>query len=201
MPITPGALALIQRAGEALQKANLQIAHEIAGQSSELVATITSEPFSNKADRALTDLRNVSMVHHELEGLEEKLKASYLSAMKLTAQSSSSIEVIKAISHQKRERQTMTEAAEDAPSRPVTGKAKRGPKPRKAQASKPLSPSAKKVLAKLSTILNTTGMTAVQQSEIATMTAISTASVNVAFKVLVEQGFIVSDGKGSYRLS
>ena len=199
MPITPVALALIQRAGEALQKANLQIAQEMAGQSSGLVATITAKPFGSDADKALTDLRNVAVIHHELGSLEEKLKTIYLSAMKVVAEPGA-VEVIKAIAHHPRVRQQEPDAPEDVQSRPVVGKSKRGPKPRKEPSSRPLSPSARKVLAALGTILNKSEMTAVQQTSLAAMTAVSTASVNTAIKVLVTQGLIVSDGKGAFRL-
>ena len=123
MPITPVALALIQRAGEALQKANQQIAQEMAGQSSALVATITSAPFGGEADKALTDLRNVAVVHHELGSLEEKLKTIYLSAMKVTGETGK-VEVIQAIAHYPRVRQPVPEAPEDVQPRPVKAKSK-----------------------------------------------------------------------------
>ena len=201
MPITPVALALIQRAGEALQKANQQIAQEMAGQSSALVATITSAPFGGEADKALTDLRNVAVVHHELGSLEEKLKTIYLSAMKVTGETGK-VEVIQAIAHYPRVRQPVPEAPEDVQPRPVKAKskAKSSTNPSKASAPRPLSPSASKVLATLSTMLNKAEMTAVQQTSLAALTSVSPASVNTAIKALVAQGLILGDGTGSYRL-
>lgn len=201
MPITTNALALIQRAGEALQKANQQIAQEMAGQSSALVATITSAPFGGEADKALTDLRNVAVVHHELGSLEEKLKTIYLSAMKVTGEQNK-VEVIQAIAHHPRVRQPTPEAPEDVQPRPVKAKskAKSSTNPSKTSAPRPLSPSASKVLAALSTMLNKAEMTAVQQTSLAALTSVSPASVNTAIKVLVAQGLILGDGKGSYRL-
>lgn len=200
MPITTNALALIQRAGEALQKANQQIAQEMAGQSSALVATITSAPFGGEADKALTDLRNVAVVHHELRSLEEKLKTIYLSAMKVTGEPNK-VEVIQAIAHHPRVRQPVPEAPEDVQPRPVKAKSKAKSSTNPSKASpRPLSPSASKVLAALTTMLNRSEMTAVQQTSLAALTSVSPASVNTAIKVLVAQGLILGDGKGSYRL-
>lgn len=201
MPITPVALALIQRAGEALQKANQQIAQEMAGQSSALVATITSAPFGGEADKALTDLRNVAVVHHELGSLREKLKTIYLSAMEGNGRdrqgwSSRPSHTIRACASRCRRRRKMCNRVGEK----AKSKAKSSTNPSKASAPRPLSPSASKVLATLSTMLNKAEMTAVQQTSLAALTSVSCGDVNTAIKALVAQGLILGDGKGSYRL-
>ena len=143
----------------------------------------------------------MAVVHHELGSLEEKLKTIYLSAMKVTGETGK-VEVIQAIAHYPRVRQPVPEAPEDVQPRPVKAKskAKSSTNPSKASAPRPLSPSASKVLATLSTMLNKAEMTAVQQTSLAALTSVSPASVNTAIKALVAQGLILGDGKGSYRL-
>lgn len=199
MPISPGALALIRNAGEALRKAYLVIDTELAEQSSTLVKTLTGAPFSSDADNALSDIRSVSVIRLEIATLEQKLITIFQSAEKVTGQEAP-VEVLKAIGHTPRTARASKEQPVDVQARPVATKSKPGRKPRVVKEAKPLSPSAQKVHDALLSILKKKAMTAVQQASLAAEIGISTASVNTAFKALLEQGLITTDGKGFYAL-
>lgn len=203
MPISPMAIALIQQTGEALQKTNHQVAQEMSALSTQLVATITSAPFGGEADRAMTDLRNVSMLHHELMSMEEKLKTLYLSARSLVGESPN-VQVIHAVTHQRTpaSQSASEKAAQDVHSRPVKGRGKAGPTPRSMHdnAAKSLSPSARKILDAMEPLISKDGMTRVMLSDLAKLAGVSLGSVNLAIKTLTGGGFIKSNGKGSFQL-
>ena len=132
-------------------------AQEVQSNAARVVGIVASEPFSNEADRAYTQLRAVARMAHELQGIEEQLKTMYGTAAEMMQPETPVIVALSdhgGRSHVRPGTRSL-DAAEDAVVKPAPqrqpSKVKPVRKPTKEAASPPqrLSANDEKVLAHL----------------------------------------------------
>ncbi|EER62281.1 conserved hypothetical protein [Acidovorax delafieldii 2AN] len=208
MPIAPTTLLSLQQAGESLYAARQAFAQEVQHNASRVVGIVASEPFSNDADRAYGQLRTIARMAHELQAMEEQLKALYGAAMELTAPETPVLVALSDRHSRTRAHPNATgnEGAEDVVVKPALKK--QSPKKRAATkvgtepASQPqrLSANDEKVLAHLRQVLDRRGWKTFTQASIAQGAGIPLGSVGLAIRRVIAAGAIREGQKGRYRL-
>lgn len=193
MTVSKQTVAAIQKAGEALMQSSTILFAEMSQQNARVLYALTNSPAGANVEATIKELRKMATLHHELKAIEESLKNTYLTAAEM-AERSEDTPVLPALSH----------ATRTTPAAVVQDVQTKAPAPRKAQkakaGSRTSSPALGKLQGYLTTVLNTTAWTPLNQSAVAAAAQISLGSANKGIKKLVQDGIIESDGKGSYRM-
>lgn len=80
MAIASQTLSQLQAAGSAVNAATLALQQELQAHSQALMEQMALQPFGPEADGAYQQMRQVARLAHELNSLEQQLKAIYLEA-------------------------------------------------------------------------------------------------------------------------
>lgn len=209
MSIAPSTLLALQQAGESLHAARQAFGQEAQLNANRLVGIVASEPFSNEADRAYAQLRSIARMAHELQALEEQLKAMYGSAAKLVAAVTPVLVTLSDRSPRSRGRANATsvQSAEDAVVKPVRQKKalknRAAVKTATSPASHPrrMSANDEKVLAYFKTVLDRRSWKTFTHAAIAQGAGIPLGSVGLAIRRAIAAGAVREGQKGSYRLA
>ncbi|HEX5364854.1 MAG TPA: hypothetical protein VFW59_11350, partial [Gallionella sp.] len=83
MSLSASTLSAIHQAGQGLHEAHHAVTQAVQAAAEQMVATVASQPFSPESDRAYAQLRSVARLAHELQAMEEQMKALYTSAAQM----------------------------------------------------------------------------------------------------------------------
>jgi hypothetical protein len=203
MSLSPSTLSSIQQAGQGLHAARLAVASEVQSNAERVVASLASQPFSPELDQAYTQLRSVARMAHELQALEDQLKALYsVAAEKATSKDQVLIALPNHLGYAKSHLVKGGEGAEDAIAKaPVVRKSKpKTPKTGKSDKPARLSPNDMKVLAYLKTVLDRRSWQSITHATLSQASEIPLGSVGNALRRLIASGSLLEDSKGAYRL-
>jgi len=184
---------LLQQAGAALRLARQALDNDVATNAQAVTNSIVESPFSPETERAVTQLRALSQLAHELQTLDEKMGFLYLELQGSFDQS------------------TVVPAARTARSLPSLGMG-RGPAAaedvvsREAKApskttSARLPKNAAKLFAYLQKHLSASGWTPMTQAAMANGSGVSLGSTGASIKHLLEAGLVMKSPEGTYRLA
>lgn len=198
MAMSSKVLAVIQRAGQALDLAREAVAGEVQAQATAVIAQVASQPFSNDSDRAYGRLRSLARIGHELKSLEEQLRGLYAQASEL-----GTVELEQLISISPgaaRPLLSQTCDPEDVQVKaPIVASVKPGKRPRVNIQS--LHGNDAKVMAYLASALDRRSFKAQTQAVVARGAGIPLGSVGLALRRLIAGGYLTEGDKGHYRLA
>lgn len=208
MSIAPTTLLSLQQAGESLYAARQAFAQEVQHNASRVVGIVASEPFSNDADRAYTQLRTIARMAHELQAMEEQLKTLYGSAIELTAPETP---VLMALSDRPTRSSARTnassiESAQDVVVKPAPQKQSLKRKAKAKVTTEPENPHQRmstndeKVLAHLKQVLDRRSWKTFTHAAVAQGAGIPLGSVGLAIRRVIASGAVREGQKGRYRL-
>lgn len=208
MSIAPTTLLSLQQAGESLYAARQAFAQEVQHNASRVVGIVASDPFSNDADRAYTQLRTIARMAHELQAMEEQLKTMYGSAIELAAPETP---VLVALSDRPnrssaRANASSTDSAEDVVVKPASPKKSLKKKVTANVTTEPANPHQRmsandeKVLAHLKQVLDRRSWKTFTHAAVAQGAGIPLGSVGLAIRRVIAAGTVREGQKGSYRL-
>lgn len=184
---------LLQQAGAALRLARQALDNDVTTNAQAVTNSIVESPFSPETERAVTQLRALSQLAHELQTLDEKMGSLYFELQGSFDQS------------------TVVPAARTARSLPPLGMS-RGPAaaedvvsrdakaPSKATSAR-LPKNAAKLFAYLQKHLSTSGWTPMTQAAMANGSGVSLGSTGASIKHLLEAGLVMKSPEGTYRLA
>jgi hypothetical protein len=86
MSLSPATLSSIQQAGQALHEASLAVADCVRDGAQRMVTTIANQPFHSDSDKVFARFRASARLAHDLQSLEEQLRALYNTASELVSQ-------------------------------------------------------------------------------------------------------------------
>lgn len=209
MAIAPDTLLSIRQAGESLYAARQAFAQEVQHNARRMVGVVASEPFSSDADRAYAQLRSVARLAHELQALEEQLKALYVSAADLASAEPPALVTLP--DQRARSRTTGhvsgVEVTEDAAvkSRPGPGRNAKKAGAKHAAPAMPaprrMSGNDEKVLAYLTQVLDRRSWKPYTQAVIGQEAGVALGSVGMSLRRLLAAGKIREREKGRFKLA
>ena len=179
----------------------------VRDQAEHMVDTIATLPFETHAEQAFAHFRGLARLSQDLLTLEEQMRGLFSSASELA---NPAMDVVAALPHINSKPHTEGKAtAEDAVVKPAnvrrTGKP---PKKAKSQAAPPapgaapthLTPNDTQLLEYLKTALNTTDLTGLTGTAMATGSGLPLGSIGISIKKLMETGAVIRGGRGTYKL-
>lgn len=212
MTIAPKTLSNLQAAGAALNVAAQSLQQELQAHSHALMEQMALQPFGAEADSAYQQMRQVARLAHEINSLEQQLKAIYQEATQFAQAEISVLPALPSASRNRRiKRDTESRAPLIAEVEDVKAIETTEPKPkatRKTSAHKKVLPTTKsaklsnpeRLLKALQKILK--GKTkAVSQVELAQASGLPRGSIGASIKKLQETQKLVIDADGLYRLA
>lgn len=213
MTLSPATLRLLQQAGQGLYSAQQAVSADVQAFGARVLALTASQPFDPDNDSAYKQLRSLARMAHELQAMEEQLKALYAQAgdavrpelgLLVALPHNSNASSASGPGARRPDKRSAQEAVvKSAGSAAKTAKkARPGPKPAQAKAPRPARPSAndEKVLAHLKSVLERDSFKPLTHANIAQAAKMPVGSVGIALRRLAAAG-LVNESKGSYRLS
>jgi len=212
MTIAPKTLSNLQAAGAALNVAAQSLQRELQAHSQALMEQMALQPFGAEADGSYQQMRQVARLAHEINSLEQQLKAIYQEAAQFAQAEIPVLPALPSASRSRRiKRDTESRASVIAEVEDVKAIEPKEPKPkatRKTSAhnkalsttksTKPSNPE--RLLKALQKILK--GKTkAVSQVELAQASGLPRGSIGASIKKLQETQKLVIDADGFYRLA
>lgn len=200
MSLSASTLSAIQQAGQGLHEAHHAVTQAVQATAEQMVATVASQPFSPESDRAYAQLRSVARLAHELQAMEEQMKALYVSAAQMVTPETPVLIALPGHARRSLSRPVETnERAEDAVVKTAPSpKAK--PKVAKSDKAPRLSSNDEKVLHFLKTALDRRSWKSLTHATIAQGAGIPLGSVGLALRRMALAGRVREGGKGAYRL-
>ena len=212
MTLSPATLRLLQQAGQGLYSAQQAVSADVQAFGARVLALTASQPFDPDNDSAYKQLRSLARMAHELQAMEEQLKALYAQAgdavrpelgLLVALPHNSNASSASGPGARRPDKGSAQEAVvKSAGSAAKTAKkARPGPKPAQAKAPRPARPSAndEKVLAHLKSVLERDSFKPLTHANIAQAAKMPVGSVGIALRRLAAAG-LVNESKGSYRL-
>ncbi|CAM3766396.1 hypothetical protein [Polaromonas hydrogenivorans] len=200
MTLSSSTLQSIQQAGLGLYQAHQAVSADVQAGGARAMAQMASQPFSPDNDAAYKKLLSLARMAHELQAMEEQLKALYAQASEAA---SPDLPVLIALGSDggrgdggraaPRPDKASAEEAVVKPAAARKSKAVQGKKPR-------LSPNDEKVMAVLTSLLDRRSARVVTQASLAQATGIPLGSIGRSLRNLVAAGSIKEGPKGAYRL-
>ncbi|MGH8647123.1 MAG: hypothetical protein ACREX4_22775 [Gammaproteobacteria bacterium] len=204
MTLSESTLLAIQKAGQALFAARGAVAQDVQTNGARVIALVASHPFSPENDQAYKQLRAASRISHELQAMEEQLKALFTSAVEMVAEEAPVLLALPSHGGRSKAHPAKTNAeAEDMVVKSATADAAKPAKSRKRRAGKArrLSPNDEKVLGYLNGVLDRRSWKSVTHATIAEAADIPRGSIGATLSRLIEKGDLREGSKGSYRLA
>jgi len=203
MALASQTLSLLQAAGAAVNAAALALQQEFQAHSQALMDQMALQPFGPEADGAYQQMRQVARLVHEMNSLEQQLKAIYLDAAK---KSEPEVPVLPALPSTNRQRRltrnagaTEHESVEDAKVVQTKGRQRKlkvanAPWIQESKLSNTdrLHAALKKLLGKKAK--------AVGHSELSALSGLPRGSIGASIKKLIEIQKLAVDADGVYRL-
>lgn len=200
MSLSASTLSAIQQAGQGLHEAHHAVTQAVQATAEQMVATVASQPFSPESDRAYAQLRSVARLAHELQAMEEQMKALYTSAAQMVTPEMPVLIALPGHARRSLSRPVETkEGAEDAVVKTAPSlKAK--PKVAKSDKAPRLSSNDEKVMHFLKTALDRRSWKSLTHATIAQGAGIPLGSVGLALRRVALAGRVREGSKGAYRL-
>lgn len=207
MAITSQTLSQLQAAGSAVNAVGLALQQELAAHSQALMEQMASQPFGPEADSAYQQMRQVARLVHEMNSLEQQLKAIYLdAAQKVHAE----VPVLPALPSATRGRRVTKGSFASSPAlvedAKVVNKVSGKHKERKqavstdAAAYVPKAPNAERLLQALKKNLGKHART-IGHAELAAISGLPRGSISAAVQKLTETKKLAIDSHGRYKLA
>jgi hypothetical protein len=230
MSLSKSTLSAIQQAGQGLHKATVVVAAAVREQAEHMVATVANQPFQAEGEQAFANFKNLARLSHDLQSLEEQLRALFATASEL---SSPEMDVVVALPRGSARTRALASGQQDpaedaivkpaAPRRfsakastntaapsslPTSAKAARASRPaakvqKVAKAPKPVTLTANdsKVLDYLKGVLKADSWTVLTGAAVAQGAGMPLGSIGISLKKVVLAGAVKKTGRGSYQLA
>lgn len=208
MAIAPQTLSQLQIAGSAVNAATQALKQELQAHSQALMEQMASQPFGPEADGAYQQMRQVARLVHEMNSLEQQLKAIYLdAAQKIRAE----VPVLPALPSAARRRRVQQGSVGSSPNQvedaKVVSKVPGKKRARKqaatvdaiAVADGPKLANSERLLKALKKILGKQAK-AVGHAELAQISGLPRGSIGASIKKLIEAKKLVIDASGAFKL-
>ncbi|MBV5292863.1 MAG: hypothetical protein JZU58_10990 [Curvibacter lanceolatus] len=208
MAIASQTLSQLQAAGSAVNAAGLALQQELQAHSHALMEQMAMQPFGPEVDGAYQQMRQVARLVHEMNSLEQQLKAIYLdAAQKVQAE----VPVLPALPSVTRRRRVQDASVVSSPeliedAKVVSkGEGKRKPSKRPATVKpsavvdKPKLANSELLLKALKKILRKQAK-AVGHVEMAKVSGLPRGSIGASIKKLVETNKLVVESNGFFKL-
>jgi hypothetical protein len=212
MTIAPKTLSNLQAAGAALNVAAQSLQQELQAHSQALMEQMALQPFGAEADGSYQQMRQVARLAHEINSLEQQLKAIYQEAAQFAQAEISVLPALPSASRSRRIRRNTEslapEIAEVEDVKTIEATAPKLKEARKTSARKTFSSTAKsakpsnpeRLLKALQKILKGKAK-AVSQVELAQASGLPRGSIGASIKKLQETQKLAIDADGFYRLA
>lgn len=198
MSLSPSTLSAIQHAGEGLHAARQAVSGAVQAQAEKMIAIVASQPFSPESDLAYAQLRNVSRLTHELQAMEDQLRALYTSATEMMEPETPVLVALPG--HAARSRAAgSSEGAQDVVAKTVPSH-KSNLQEGQSDKSQLRSSNDEKVLGYLKKVLDRRSWRSLTHGAIAQGAGIPLGSVGLALRRMVAAGKVREGNKGAYRL-
>jgi hypothetical protein len=208
MAIASQTLSQLQTAGSAVNAATQALQQELQAHSQALMAQMASQPFGPEADAAYQQMRQVARLVHEMNSLEQQLKAIYLDAAQKVQAEIPVLPALPSVTHRRRVQQTSVvsspELVEDAKVvSKAPGKRKASKHTAAAELSavvdKPKLANSELLLKALKKILGKQAK-AVGHVEMAKVSDLPRGSIGASIKKLAETNKLVVEANGVFKL-
>jgi hypothetical protein len=206
MALSESTIQTIQQAGHGLNAARQAVAFDVQTHAEQVVALVANQPFSPENDAAYKHLRTAARLAHDLQAMEEQLKAIYASAAELVDKRARVLiglpgRVLATRAHAA----TKTNQAEDViakPQKPAKTKAKKKPIVDMTEMPKPVGGNDLKVLTFLKTVLDRRSWKPVTHAVIAQEAGIPQGSVGISLhRLMASNELREGPNKGTFRLT
>lgn len=194
MSLSPSTLKLMQQAGQGIFGAQQAVSADVQSLGARVVALMTSQPFHPDNDGAYRQLRALARMAHELQAMEEQLKALYEQAGEAVRPE---LAVLTALPHHsgraaaRPDKESAQEAVIKRASTRVSKTAK--------NKARPLSGNDQKVLGHLQNVLDRQSFRPLTHASMAQAAGMPLGSVGISLRRLAAAG-LIRESKGSYRL-
>ncbi|RUP25183.1 MAG: hypothetical protein EKK45_21085 [Curvibacter sp.] len=208
MSIASQTLSHLQTAGSAVHEAAQALRQELQAHSQALMDQMALQPFGPQVDAAYQQMRQVARLVHEINSLEQQLKAIYLDAAQ---KAQAELPVLPALPSANRRRRLarsldvpVVEQVEDAQvvemlaAKPKTGKTTAKKSKGTTSASSKLS-NTERLHTAFRKLLGKKAK-AVGHAELAALSGLPRGSIGASIKKLIETQKLAVDTDGAYRL-
>lgn len=200
MSLSPSTLSAIQQAGQGLHAARQAVSGAVQSQAEQMIAIVASQPFSPESDRAYAQLRTVSRLAHELQAMEEQLRALYTSAAEMLEAETPVLVALPGHAPRSRARALgSSEGAQDVVAKTVPSR-KSNIQEGQSDKSQRTSSNDEKVLRYLKTVLDRRNWRSLTHAAIAQGSGIPLGSVGLALRRMAAAEKVREGNKGAYRL-
>lgn len=208
MTLSPATLKLLQQAGQGLFDAQQAVSADVQLFGSRVVALTASQPFNPENDSAYRELRALARMAHELQTMEEQLRALYAQAGEVVRPEMAILTALPNLSGQGAWRagadkanaqEAVVRAAPDRAAKKARPAIKAGKAKTKTQRPSRPSPNDEKVLTHLGRVLDSSGFKPLTHASIAQAAKMPLGSVGIALRRLAAAG-LIAQSNGSYRM-
>lgn len=208
MAIASQTLSQLQSAGSAVNAAGLALQQELQAHSQALMEQMALQPFGSEADSAYQQMRQVARLVHEMNSLEQQLKAIYLDAAQKVQAEVPVLPALPSVTRRRRVQQgSVTSTPELVEDAKVVNKVPGKKKARKqaatadttAVANESKLANSERLLKALKKILGKEAK-AVGHVEMAKVSGLPRGSIGASIKKLVETNKLVVESNGFFKL-
>ena len=198
MSLSPLTLKLMQQAGQGLFGAQQAVSADVQLLGARVVALTASQPFDPDNDSAYKQLRSLARMAHELQAMEQQLKALYAQASEALQPQ---LAVLTALPHHSGHGAQRPDraSAQEAVIKPAPARAAKKATKNNVRRPARLSPNDVKVMAHLQGVLERQSFRPLTHASIAHAARMPVGSVGIALRRLAAAG-LIAERKGSYRL-
>lgn len=197
MLITSRTVALIQKAGQAIDGASTDLSETVHKQGRDMLTRVAQSPFGADSEQALERFRQITRLGQELLTVEQQLRAIYASATALSVVANED----EGLSSTHSIRATAASPQRGLKAAGASARPKAVPAPAHSTAGQPLSANDEKLLAYLKTVLKKGAWTRLHGQAVCTGSGLPVGSVGASMRRLLAAGAVNKGARAMYRLA